>query len=191
MKRFNLSKKYLVGAGAATGLGAATILATQEKPKIEEDTNKEKIAKNSQNTEFAASPKQDKKLPESPKTPDEPTNVLAEDAANSAKPILSPKQEKSIAENSKKTSSSINKNNKQEQKKQGELKTITDQTKLSDEPKAADKSPEVISEIATENKQEKVKQDNLVDVKVREDKNVFAPTLKDKDMENRVVLVPK
>lgn len=189
MKRFNLSKKYLVGAGAVTGLGAATILATQEKPKIEEeDTNKEKIAKNSQNTEFAASPKQDKKLPESPKTPDEPTNVLAEDAANSAKPILSPKQEKSIAENSKKSSS---KNNKQEQKKQGELKTITDQTKLSDEPKAADKSPEVISEIAAENKQEKVKQDNLVDVKVREDKNVFAPTLKDKDMENRVVLVPK
>ena len=192
MKRFNLSKKYLVGAGAATGLSAATILATQEKPKIqEEDANKEKInGKNSQNTEFAANPEQDKKLPESPKTPDEPTNVLAEDAANSAKPILSPKQEKSIAENSKKNSS-INKNNKQEQKKQGELKTITDQTKLSDEPKAADKSPEVISEIATENKQEKVKQDNLVDVKVREDKNVFAPTLKDKDMENRVVLVPK
>lgn len=192
MKRFNLSKKYLVGAGAATGLGAATILATQEKPKIqEEDAGKEKInGKNSQNTEFAANPEQDKKLPESPKTPDEPTNVLAEDAANSAKPILSPKQEKSIAENSKKNSS-INKNNKQEQKKQGELKTITDQTKLSDEPKAADKSPEVISEIATENKQEKVKQDNLVDVKVREDKNVFAPTLKDKDMENRVVLVPK
>ena len=192
MKRFNLSKKYLVGAGAATGLSAATILATQEKPKIQgEDTGKEKInGKNSQNTEFAANPEQDKKLPESPKTPDEPTNVLAEDAANSAKPILSPKQEKSIAENSKKNSS-INKNNKQEQKKQGELKTITDQTKLSDEPKAADKSPEVISEIATENKQEKVKQDNLVDVKVREDKNVFAPTLKDKDMENRVVLVPK
>lgn len=192
MKRFNLSKKYLVGAGAATGLSAATILATQEKPKIqEEDANKEKInGKNSQNTEFAANPEQDKRLPESPKTPDEPTNVLAEDAANSAKPILSPKQEKSIAENSKKNSS-INKNNKQEQKKQGELKTITDQTKLSDEPKAADKSPEVISEIATENKQEKVKQDNLVDVKVREDKNVFAPTLKDKDMENRVVLVPK
>lgn len=192
MKRFNLSKKYLVGAGAATGLSAATILATQEKPKIqEEDANKEKInGKNSQNTEFAANPEQDKKLPESPKTPDEPTNVLAEDAANSAKPILSPKQEKSIAENSKKNSS-INKNNKKEQKKQGELKTITDQTKLSDEPKAADKSPEVISEIATENKQEKVKQDNLVDVKVREDKNVFAPTLKDKDMENRVVLVPK
>lgn len=192
MKRFNLSKKYLVGAGAATGLSAATILATQEKPKIqEEDANKEKInGKNSQNTEFAANPEQDKRLPESPKTPDEPTNVLAEDAANSAKPILSPKQEKSIAENSKKNSS-INKNNKQEQKKQGELKTITDQTKLSDEPKAADKSPEVVSEIATENKQEKVKQDNLVDVKVREDKNVFAPTLKDKDMENRVVLVPK
>lgn len=192
MKRFNLSKKYLVGAGAATGLSAATILATQEKPKIqEEDANKEKInGKNSQNTEFAANPEQDKKLPESPKTPDEPTNVLAEDAANSAKPILSPKQEKSIAENSKKASST-NKNNKQEQKKQGELKTITDQTKLSDEPKAADKSPEVISEIAAENKQEKVKQDNLVDVKVREDKNVFAPTLKDKDMENRVVLVPK
>lgn len=192
MKRFNLSKKYLVGAGAATGLIAATILATQEKPKIqEEDANKEKInGKNSQNTEFAANPEQDKKLPESPKTPDEPTNVLAEDAANSAKPILSPKQEKSIAENSKKASST-NKNNKQEQKKQGELKTITDQTKLSDEPKAADKSPEVISEIAAENKQEKVKQDNLVDVKVREDKNVFAPTLKDKDMENRVVLVPK
>lgn len=192
MKRFNLSKKYLVGAGAATGLSAATILATQEKPKIQgEDTGKEKInGKNSQNTEFAANPKQDKKLPESPKTPDEPTNVLAEDAANSAKPILSPKQEKSIAENSKKASST-NKNNKQEQKKQGELKTITDQTKLSDEPKAADKSPEVISEIAVENKQEKVKQDNLVDVKVREDKNVFAPTLKDKDMENRVVLVPK
>lgn len=192
MKRFNLSKKYLVGAGTVTGLGAATILATQEKPKIEEeDASKEKInGKNSQNTEFAANPEQDKKLPESPKTPDEPTNVLAEDAANSAKPILSPKQEKSIAENSKKNSS-INKNNKQEQKKQGELKTITDQTKLSDEPKAADKSPEVISEIATENKQEKVKQDNLVDVKVREDKNVFAPTLKDKDMENRVVLVPK
>lgn len=192
MKRFNLSKKYLVGAGAATGLSAATILATQEKPKIQgEDTGKEKInGKNSQNTEFAANPEQDKKLPESPKTPDEPTNVLVEDAANSAKPILSPKQEKSIAENSKKNSS-INKNNKQEQKKQGELKTITDQTKLSDEPKAADKSPEVISEIATENKQEKVKQDNLVDVKVREDKNVFAPTLKDKDMENRVVLVPK
>ena len=159
MKRFNLSKKYLVGAGAATGLGAATILATQEKPKIqEEDAGKEKInGKNSQNTEFAANPEQDKKLPESPKTPDEPTNVLAEDAANSAKPILSPKQEKSIAENSKKNSS-INKNNKQEQKKQGELKTITDQTKLSDEPKSADKSPEVISEIATENKQEKVKQ---------------------------------
>jgi G5 domain len=192
MKRFNLSKKYLVGAGTVTGLGAATILATQEKPKIEEeDTNKEKIAKNSQNTEFAASPKQDKKLPESPKTPDEPTNVLAEDAENSAKPILSPKQEKSIAENSKKTSSSNTATKKQEQKKQGELKTITDQTKLSDEPKSADKSPEVISEIAAENKQEKVKQDNLVDVKVREDKNVFAPTLKDKDMENRVVLVPK
>ena len=192
MKRFNLSKKYLVGAGAATGLGAATILTTQEKPKIqEEDAGKEKInGKNSQNTEFAANPKQDKQLPESPKTPDEPTNVLAEDAANSAKPILSPKQEKSIAENSKK-SSSTNKNNKQEQKKQGELKTITDQAKLSDEPKAADKSPEIISEIAAENKQEKVKQDNLVDVKVREDKNVFAPTLKDKDMENRVVLVPK
>ena len=192
MKRFNLSKKYLVGAGAATGLSAATILATQEKPKIqEEDANKEKInGKNSQNTEFVANPEQDKRLPESPKTPDEPTNVLAEDAANSAKPILSPKQEKSIAENSKKNSS-INKNNKQEQKKQGELKTITDQTKLSDEPKAADKSPEVISEIAAENKQEKVKQDNLVDVKVREDKNVFAPTLKDKDIENRVVLVPK
>ena len=193
MKRFNLSKKYLVGAGTVTGLGAATILATQEKPKIEEeDASKEKInGKNSQNTEFAASPKQDKKLPESPKTPDEPTNVLAEDAANSAKPILSPKQEKSIAENSKKASSSTNENNKQEQKKQGELKTITDQTKLSDEPRAADRGPEVISEIAAENKQEKVKQDNLVDVKVREDKNVFAPTLKDKDMENRVVLVPK
>lgn len=193
MKRFNLSKKYLVGAGVATGLSAATILATQEKPKIQEDdANKEKInGKNSQNTEFAVNPEQDKKLPESPKTPDEPTNVLAEDAANSAKPILSPKQEKSIVENSKKSSSSENKNNKQEQKKQGELKTVTDQTKLSDEPKAADKSPEVISEIAAENKQEKVKQDNLVDVKVREDKNVFAPTLKDKDMENRVVLVPK
>ena len=192
MKRFNLSKKYLVGAGTVAGLGAATILATQEKPKIEdEDTNKEKIAKNSQNTEFAANPKQDKKLPEAPKTPDEPTNVLAEDAENSAKPVLSPKQEKSIAENSKKASSSKATNKKQEQKKQGELKTVTDQTKLSDEPKAADKSPEVISEIAAENKQEKVKQDNLVDVKVREDKNVFAPTFKDKDMENRVVLIPK
>ena len=59
MKRFNLSKKYLVGAGTVTGLGAATILATQEKPKIqEEDAGKEKInGKNSQNTEFVANPK--------------------------------------------------------------------------------------------------------------------------------------